>query len=71
MLAVNWRKILVSYRQVRRRRVAARTRLCPAGALAIGGFGRKRTTETAAPARWPDGIVSAIDSMTMSAPVPE
>ena len=28
--------------QVRRRRVAAWTRLCPAGALAIGGFGRSR-----------------------------
>jgi hypothetical protein len=39
---VNWRKILVPYRQVRRRRVAAWTRLCPAGALAIGGFGRSR-----------------------------
>jgi hypothetical protein len=35
-------KILVPYRQVRRRRVAAWTRLCPAGALAIGGFGRSR-----------------------------
>ena len=33
---------LVPYRQVRRRRVAAWTRLCPAGALAIGGFGRSR-----------------------------
>ena len=28
--------------QVRRRGVAAWTRLCPAGALAIGGFGRSR-----------------------------
>jgi hypothetical protein len=35
-------QILDPYRQVRRRRVAAWTRLCPAGALAIGGFGRSR-----------------------------
>jgi hypothetical protein len=28
--------------QVRRRRVAAWTQVCPAGALAIGGFGRSR-----------------------------
>src|ERR1700732_1050691 len=28
--------------QVRRRRVAAWMRLCPAGALAMGGFGRSR-----------------------------
>jgi hypothetical protein len=28
--------------QVRRRRVSAWTRLCPAGVLAIGGFGRSR-----------------------------
>ena len=39
---LNCRKILVSYRQVRRRGVAAWTRLCPAGALAIGGFVRSR-----------------------------
>ena len=28
--------------QVRRRRITAWTRLCPAGALAIGGLGRSR-----------------------------
>src|SRR5260370_21468132 len=39
---VNCCKILVPYRQVRRRRVAGWTRLCPAGALAIGGFVRSR-----------------------------
>jgi len=36
---INCRNILDPYRQVHRRRVAAWTRLCPAGALAIGGFG--------------------------------
>ena len=33
---------LSSLSQVRRRRVAGWTRLCPAGALAIGGFVRSR-----------------------------
>jgi len=37
-----WRKILVSYRQVRRRGAPAWSRVFPAGALAIGGFGRCR-----------------------------
>jgi hypothetical protein len=38
-------QVLINLRllsQVRRRRVAAWTRLCPAGALAIGGFVRSR-----------------------------
>jgi hypothetical protein len=35
----SWRKILVPYRQVRRRRASAWTQVLPAGALAIGGFG--------------------------------
>src|SRR5260370_23766808 len=34
--------LLVPYRQVRRRRAPAWTRVFPAGALAIGGFGRSR-----------------------------
>ena len=37
-----WRKILVPYRQVRRRSGYAWTRAFPAGALAIGGFGLSR-----------------------------
>src|ERR1700674_1425091 len=36
------RKILVPYRQVRRRRASAWTQVLPAGALAIGGFVRSR-----------------------------
>ena len=38
----SWRKILVPYRQVRLRRTFAWSRVFPAGALAIGGFGRSR-----------------------------
>jgi hypothetical protein len=37
-----WRKILVFFRQVRRRRAVGWTGKYPAGALAIGGFGRRR-----------------------------
>jgi hypothetical protein len=38
----SWRKILVPYRQVRRRRSVVRSRVFTAGALAIGGFVRSR-----------------------------